>query len=155
MLPIFKHASKTLMDECNEGAKTIAVNKQKSNKVDPELTKTLTAKACQIIPATVLTAFTAELSLKTLLDQKQNISVKGHDLKKLFEKVDTSTRTLIKNKTIDKLDISSDQFEDLINNNKNAFAETRYLHEKASHNMNIQFLEVFCESIMTEINMSL
>ena len=155
MLPIFKHASKTLMDECKEGVKTIAVNEQSNNKVDPGLTKTLTEKAFQIIPATVLTSYTAELSLKKLLDQKQHISIKGHDWKKLFEKVDTSTRTLIKNKTIDKLDISSDQFEDLLNNNKNAFAETRYLHEKASHNMNIQFLEVFCESIMTEINMSL
>ena len=85
--------------------------------------------------------------------------VRTHDLKKLFELMDSDTQKIIKNKVIenmrkfDKTYIDENFKNDLIKNS-NVFIEWRYFYEKRDDSLqvNYQFISYFLKSICDTIN---
>lgn len=82
-------------------------------------------------PAIVLGAFCCELLIKARLyasdaDQK----IKGHDLKKLFEKLNTGDQQSCMEFVTNKLQISAEKFNEQLNLHSNAFEKWRYGYEQ-------------------------
>lgn len=108
-----------------------------------------------LFPTTVLASFSCELFLKTILLSK-NIKSNSHSLLDLYNQQSED----IKNKIITKANgMSKQEFERLLEENKNAFVDTRYINEKYALYMNPDFLikfaqlleNIICESGIIEI----
>ena len=77
------------------------------------------------VPMVVNLAFSAELYLKYLI-AKTGKSKTGHELDKLFNSLDST----IQNEIMTKINYSNEEFDKLLKNNSQIFADWRYIFEK-------------------------
>jgi hypothetical protein len=89
-----------------------------------------------IIPAVVNLAFSIELSMKYIIISNGEIA-RGHDLNKLFKKINDPLKTEI----ISKTSYTDADFNSLLDSHSELFVEWRYLHEKDEGNLDLKFLQ--------------
>lgn len=149
---IFLYAFEILNKKMQESMSCIS-NNLTDNKITDD--KKFLLDASLIIPCIINSAFACELLMKSMIKDK----VRTHDLKKLFELMDSDTQKIIKNKVIenmrkfDKTYIDENFKNDLIKNS-NVFIEWRYFYEKRDDSLqvNYQFISYFLKSICDTIN---
>lgn len=99
------------------------------------------------VPAIVNLAFSAELYLKYLIAKNVKSSdelIKKHELSKLFESLDPTTRSEI----IKANNYKEDKFKELLDKHSKTFIEWRYIHEtSASMQADTLFLKNLIDSL--------
>ncbi len=100
-------------------------------------------------PAVVCAAFSAEVGLKTLLEQLGKPAT-GHDLRALFLKLPDEQQLAIFEAT----GLSVEEFGSQLAHSRLAFSEWRYIYEaKGEKHINVRFLGTFAgavESVLTQ-----
>ncbi len=139
----FHYGFQLLNSELEEGARLLNAEQNPN----PEIA----IKASQGIPALVLLSLCIEISLKELIYQTQGNDVKGHDLYKLFNGLDDDMRTIIREKVMERIDISQSDFDNTLEENAKTFMDWRYFYEKNTINGEIRFLKHFEQAIIEEI----
>lgn len=99
-----------------------------------------------IITAVMLYALSAEVALKALIKREGKQIPRQHDLKSLFETLDLTTQTTIK----DLLIARYPEFDDLLENNKKCFVDWRYFYEGGGKTADISFLREFSRMVNLE-----
>jgi hypothetical protein len=105
------------------------------------------------VPAITTAAFSCELALKSLLHSESGKTPRGHDLKKLFNKLDEQNHFHIMKRTIQAYNVKSEvlkvsshisekDFYNLLCSHKDTFTTVRYFYEGLS-NLDLDFLEAF------------
>lgn len=103
-----------------------------------------------IIASVILYAFSSELGLKSLL-LKAGIAIpRKHDLRSLFDSLPNDMQENIKTQ-IDQEGFEDD-FDVLIDRNKDAFIEWRYYYEGGDKKVDVTFLRKFSLAIDKECN---
>lgn len=103
----------------------------------------------------MLSAFGIELGLKELLYQK-NIEYKNkHHLDYLFNLLNNNLKDKIIKGTIKTMNISRNEFDEFLNNNRNHFVGFRYSHELRNGeelSMSFDFMNAFMFEILKLLN---
>jgi HEPN domain-containing protein len=105
------------------------------------------------IPAITTAAFSCELALKSILHPQIGKTPRGHDLNKLFSKLNQQSRIDIMERTIQAYNVKSEvlrvptqiseaDFYNLLCSHKDTFTTVRYFYEGIS-NLDIDFVEAF------------
>lgn len=94
------------------------------------------------VPEIVNMAFACEVFLKTLivLDGKEQ---RGHQIKVLWDALDTENRVAIVERIIDGTNVKEEEIAERIDDISNSFTEWRYLYEVPGLSVHIGFLEKF------------
>jgi hypothetical protein len=96
--------------------------------------------ASLVFPDVVLTAFACEIAIKGIYNCEYKHNLKSHDLLYLFNKLDEATRKEIKQ--------GINEFDSLLEQNKDIFNEWRYIYEKeGKKHVGIQFLDNFLKAL--------
>lgn len=108
------------------------------------------------IPQMVLQAFAAELYLKSLLFN-DNTQVRGHELYDLFSQLNANIRHEIINDTIKWITnlyperkITEQEFEIYLIEISKVFVDWRYVYEKESIDIDIQFFDAFIKACLSK-----
>ena len=88
-----------------------------------------------IVPTVVCSAFAIELYFKAIITFESN-NAKGHDLSQLYLNCSTASQ----NAVVSQLCITRGEFDKKIQVMSNAFVEWRYIFEKETLNIDLQFL---------------
>ena len=103
------------------------------------------------VPDIVNSAFACEVFIKSLLvfNGFPLKEIRGHELAGLLKQLETKDlETVIKVK--DSFDSNEDEFNDMINNISNAFEQWRYVYEKHSSEIHLNFLRLL-RSVLREV----
>ena len=99
------------------------------------------------VPGVVCAAFAIELGLKALVLQK-GVQAKGHDLEKLFSKLEPAQQTAL----IKAVGIAESDFNKELKATANAFIDWRYIYEApGSVSANLDFLRRLSEAIQNHL----
>lgn len=105
-----------------------------------------------LIPIVTLNSFSCELFLKLiLLIENNEVIVKDHNLKNLFNKISTEIQNNILDLIADKnKDFNIDKFYQYLDEISLLFVESRYIHETCELTISYEFLIEF-RDVITEI----
>lgn len=103
----------------------------------------------QLIPASVMLAFSIELKFKLLIFHESGLEIKnrqGHDLDYLFSKLSTNSQTIIRESVKQELAqrkevIDDAQFLNALKVNKDTFMDWRYFYEGKNLQVTYNFLQ--------------
>lgn len=147
-IEIFKKASEILEKTSNEGLKKLSSLRKPDNVIHLKDIKEKGGKtegtliASQRIPSLVLLALSIEMQLKLLVFKETGNEPRIHGLKKLFKSLSSSTQSKVKSDIINKLNISSTEFNIALDENDLVFVNWRYFHEaNKPYNAGIAFLK--------------
>jgi hypothetical protein len=105
------------------------------------------------VPAITTAAFSCELALKSIIHSESGKTSRGHDLNKLFSKLNEQNRNNIMKRAIQAYNIKSEvlrvsskilevDFYNLLGSHKDTFTTVRYFYEGIS-NLDLDFIEAF------------
>lgn len=88
----------------------------------------------------VSAAFAVELSIKCWHEKKKGKPLKGHEIKELWDKVDSDVQSKIKNDICTSMSIDSEQFDQYLDQCSQTFVDWRYMYERDNNFTNYLFL---------------
>jgi hypothetical protein len=85
-------------------------------------------------------AFAVELALKRILEGASGSAVRGHELRKLWNKLDPSVQSKITPLVCSQIPLPMSRFDEYLDKCSNTFVDWRYMYEKPDNFTNYLFL---------------